>query len=189
MTRLAALALALLTSCGYHLAGSQTSVPSGARTMNVAFRNHTRERGLEVELRRAVEDEVRRHGTLDLVADGGDLLLEGEVRRFTSIPVAFSGADEAVQYQTIIQVRFRLVERGSGRVIHDTPLLQETQDFGAVSGIIIASSPHFQRGTMDPRDLVGLTNVQIGEARRHDALRELITVVARDIYQQSLEGF
>jgi hypothetical protein len=40
-----------------------------------------------------------------------------------------------------------------------------------------------------PRDLVNLTNVQIGEARRHEASRDLIDQAARDVYLQSMEGF
>jgi hypothetical protein len=31
--------------------------------------------------------------------------------------------------------------------------------------------------------------VQLGEARRHQALRDLIDVTARDIYLQTMEGF
>ena len=52
--------------------------------------------------------------------------------------------------------------------------LQASQDFGAVSGVVITSSPHFQRGTIDARDLPNLTNVQLGETRRREALRQLL---------------
>ena len=186
----AVLLLVWVAGCGYGLAGTR-NVPQGARTVRIEpFRNHTREVGLEVRLHRAIEDEFRRHGTLRVVGDGeGDLVLSGDIRRFTSVPVAFSATDEAVQYQGVIQVGMRLVERTSGRVLHETKLLQETQDFGAVGGVVVATSPHFQRGTMDARDLASLSNVQIGEARRRDALRDLIDVVARDIYLQAMEGF
>jgi len=189
MRCLGALACVVLAACGYRIAGTETNAPVGTRTVSVHFRNQTRERGLEVHLRRAVEDEIRRHGTLSIVADGGDVTLEGDVRRFAAIPVAFSGADEAVQYQGIMQVRFRLVEHATGRVLFDSPLVQESQDFGAVSGVVIASSPHFQRGLMDARDLSSMTNVQLGDARRHEAQRDLVETLARDIYQQALEGF
>jgi len=189
MSRFAALALLTLGACGYRVAGTETNVPAGARTVSVNFHNHTREHGLGVRLRRAVEDEIRRHGALSVVEGGGDLVLDGDVRRLTTVPVAFSANDEAVQYQGVMSVRFRLVERATGRVVFDQPFLQETQDFGVVSGVVVASSPHFQRGTMDARDLASLTNVQIGEARRHQAEHDLVDVTARDIYQQALEGF
>jgi hypothetical protein len=191
MRRTALLAALALTGCGYHLAGTGTTVPEGARTIRLElFTNHTRETGLEVRLHRAVEDEFRRQGTLRVVTEGdADLVLSGTIRRFTSIPVAFSATDEAVQYQGIMQVSLRLTERESGHVLFENKLLQESQDFGAVSGVIVSSSPHFQRGTINARDLPDLTNVQIGEARRHEAQGDLIELLARDIYLQAMEGF
>jgi len=189
---LGGLALVGMFGCGYRLAGVGEHVPSTAQTIRIGtFRNHTRENGLEVHLRRALEDEFRRHGALRVVSDEGDadLELSGDIRRFTTQPVAFSATDEAVQYQGIMHVGMRLVERATGRVLHETKLLQETQDFGAVSGVVIASSPHFQRGTIDARDLSTLTNVQLGEARRREALRDLVDLTARDIYLQTMEGF
>ena len=179
-----------LAACGYHLAGTE-NVPATAHTISIRpFRNHTRENGLEVKLQRALEDEFRRRGVLRIVPDPeGDVILSGDIRRFATTPVAFSATDEAVQYQGVITVGVRLVERASGRVLHETKLLQESQDFAAVSGVVITSSPHFQRGTMNARDLTNLNNTQIGEARRHEALRDLIDVVAHDLYLQAMEGF
>jgi len=103
--------------------------------------------------------------------------------------VAFSATDEAVQYQSTITIGMRLVERATGRTIQDTPVLQESQDFGAESGVIISSSPHFQRGTINARDLTDLTNVQLGESRRRAAIRDLLDQLARDVYQHTMEGF
>ena len=195
MRRLSRLAgcLALLgwAGCGYHLAGTGVNVPESARTVRIQpFTNHTRENGLEVRLLRAIEDEFRRRGALRVVVDGdADLVLSGDIRRFWTAPVTFSATDEAVQYQASVQVGMRLVEHATGRVLHETKTLQEAQDFGAVTGVVIASSPHFQRGTMNARDLPNLTSVQITEARRHEALRDLLDVIARDIYVQAMEGF
>ncbi len=191
MRRAALLAVLVLAACGYHLAGTGTTVPDGARTIRIErFTNHTREAGLDVHLNRAVEDEFRRQGTLRVVTEGdADVVLSGTIRRFTSIPVAFSATDEAVQYQGIMSVSLRLTERESGHVLFENKLLQESQDFGAVSGVVISSSPHFQRGTINARDLPDLTNVQIGEARRREAQGDLIELLARDIYLQTMEGF
>lgn len=191
MRRAALLAVLGLAACGYHLSGTGTTVPASARTIRIEpFTNHTRETGLEVRLHRAVEDEFRRQGTLRVVTEGdADLLLSGNIRRFTSVPVAFSATDEAVQYQGIMQVGLRLTESRSGHVLFENKLLQESQDFGAVSGVVISSSPHFQRGTINARDLPNLTNVQIGEARRREAQNDLIELLARDIYLQAMEGF
>ena len=191
MRRAALLAVLVLAACGYHLSGTGTTVPESARTIRIAlFTNHTRETGLEVRLHRAVEDEFRRQGTLRIVTeDDADLVLSGDIRRFTSVPVAFSATDEAVQYQGIMQVSLRLTERESGHLLFENKLLQESQDFGAESGVVVSSSPHFQRGTINARDLPDLPNVQFGEARRREAQNDLIELLARDIYLQTMEGF
>jgi len=182
--------LVLASACGYGLGGGASVLPDTARTVTVQrFKNHTREHGLDVRLQKAIEEEFRRRGVLKIEDQNADLVLTGDIRRFASVPVAFSATDEAVQYQGVLQVSFRLTERGTGRVVTDTPLLQATQDFGAVSGVVVTSSPNFQRGTIDSRDLVNLTNVQIGGARRRDALRGLLDTVAHDVYQRAVEGF
>lgn len=179
-----------VAGCGYGLSTKSADIPEAARSVSIRlFRNHTREHGLDVRLRRAIEEEFRRRGTLRIDDDAGDLVLSGDIRRFASVPVAFSATDEAVQYQGVLQVSFRLTERETGRVVSETPLLQATQDFGSVTGVVITSSPSFQRGTIDSRDLVNLTNVQIGNARRRDALRDLLDSLARDVYLRSVEGF
>src|SRR3989442_882031 len=187
----ALLAVLALAACGYHLAGTGAVVPEGARTIRIElFTNRTHETGLEVRLHRAVEDQFRRQGTLRVATDGdADLVLSGTIRSFTSVPVAFSATDEAVQYQGIMRVGLRLSESASGHVLFANKLLQQSQDFGAVSGVVISSSPHFQRGTINARDLPDLTNVQIGEARRREAQGDLIELLARDIYLQTMEGF
>jgi len=185
------LLLAPLIACGYQLGGTSAAIPAGARTIGIQlFKSHVRETGLEVHLRRAIEEEFRRRGVLRVVTPAeADLVLSGDIRRFTDVPVAFSATDEAVQYQTVVQVGMRLVERATGRVLHETKVLQESQDFGAETAVVITSSPHFQRGTIDGRDLANLTNVQIGEARRQAAATELLDTLARDIYDRAMEGF
>lgn len=192
MTRITWMLLpALLAGCGYHLAGTGTDLPAGARTVSVSlFRNNTREAGLELALRRAIEEEFRRRGPLDVVSESkGDLVVSGTIRRFQTTPVAFTGTSEAVQFQGILQISFRLVERATGKVIYENQLLQESLDFGAVSDVVVTTSPRFQRNTIDARDLVQMTNVQIGETRRRETLGELLEVLARDVYLQSMEGF
>jgi hypothetical protein len=116
-------------------------------------------------------------------------VLSGDIKSVTSVPVAYSGTDEAVQYQGVMQIGARLVERETGHVVYETKLLQETQDFGAVSNVVIQSSPRFQRGTMDARDIAIMNNVQLTDSRRREAMRNLLDHTARDLYLQTAEGF
>jgi hypothetical protein len=182
---------ALVAACGYRLAGAGPDLPASAKTVSISvFRNSTREPGLELALRRAIEEEFRRRGPLEVVSEGkGDLVVSGRIRRFQTTPVAFTGTSEAVQFQGILQVSFRLTERASGNVLYENQLLQESLDFGAVSNVVVTSSPRFQRGTIDSRDLIQMNNVQLTESRRRESLGELVEILARDVYLQSMEGF
>jgi lipopolysaccharide assembly LptE-like protein len=191
MTRLAPVVLLALAGCGYHVSGAALTVPATARTISIKrFANRTREHGLEVSLQRSVEDEFRRRGPLAVELGGdGDVVLSGSIRRFQTIPVLTTGTSEAVQFQGVIQVSFRLTDRATGQLLYENKLLQESLDFGAASGVIVSSSPTFQRGTINARDLANMTNVQVGEARRRDALTGLLDLVATDVYVQSMEGF
>ena len=188
----AALGLAMLgAGCGYHFAGTGPNVPTSARTISIAlFNNRTREKGLDVELQRALEEEFRRRGMLTVVRDtDSDLVLSGTIRRFTTVPVAYSATGEAVAYQGYLQVSLKLTQRVGGHVLYENPELVETLDFGSVTGIVVTASPRFQEGTIDARDLVNMTNVQISEVRRDTSLHELVNLLARDAYLQSVEAF
>jgi hypothetical protein len=187
-----ALAVALLAAgCGYRLAGTGTNVPATARTISIElFRNASREKGLEIELQRAIEQEFRRRGELEVVDAGeGDLVLTGTIRRFWSNPVAFSATLEAVQFQSNLLVSLKLTERASKKVLYSNPALTESTDFGALTGTVVAASPRFQEDTINARDLVDFTNVQIGESRRRAALSLLIEQAARDVYLYTVEAF
>ncbi len=188
---LLALGVALLGGCGYRVAGTGTNVPETARTVSIElFRNSSRERGLEVELQQAIEQEFRRRGTLAVVDEGaGDLVLTGAIRRFWNVPVAFSGTLDAVEFQSNLLVSLKLVERATGRVLYQNAALLESTDFAAQSGTVVTASPRFQDETIDARDLVNFTNVQLGESRRRTALRDLLGQTARDVYLYAMEAF
>jgi hypothetical protein len=185
---LVALALA---GCGYRLAGTGTNVPATARTISIdLFKNGSREKGLEVDLQRAIEEEFRRRGQLVVVDEGeGDLVLSGAIRRFWSIPVAFSATLEAVEFQSNLLVSLRLTERATGRVLYENRALQETTDFGALTGTVVTASPRFQDDPINARDIATFTNVQIGESRRRVALQDLVVQAARDVYLYTVEAF
>ena len=54
---------------------------------------------------------------------------------------------------------------------------------------MVTASPRFQDETLNARDLVNFTNVQIGESRRRTALQDLLGQVARDVYLYAVEAF
>ena len=177
--------------CGYGLSTPGAQLPAGTRSVSIAlFENHTRDRGLEVELRRALEEEFRRRGGLLVVPEpGGDLLVDGSIRRTGDVPVASRGSDEAVAQQQRISVSVRVIQRATGEVVLRAPRVIEVTEFGVEPGAIITTSPRFQSEPVDARDIANLSNVPLGEGRRDTAQRELLQKLAADIYSATVEGF
>lgn len=178
--------------CGYHFPNRSAALPPEARTIAIrVFHNRTQTIGLEAMLHQALEDEFRRHGQLRVVdADGpSDLVLVGTLRSLESVPVGFSSTDQAIQYSSALTLDVRLLRTGQRRPLWEVRRLREAQDFAAVPGVVITSAPDFQRGTLDGRDLRGLTNVQVAETRRQEAVRLLVEQTAREIYTQLMEAF
>ena len=193
MRRRLSLALAVAAvalGCGYRFAGIGSNVPATARTISIPlFDNNTREKGVDVEFQRALEEEFRRRGLLTVVRGGdSDLTLSGNIRRFTTTPVAYSATGEAIEFQGFLSMSIKLTDR-TGHVLYNNDDLTETLDFGSVTGIVVTASPHFQEGTIDARDLVNMTNVQINEVRRQTNLNELVNQMASDVYLQAVEAF
>ncbi|HWP66655.1 MAG TPA: LptE family protein [Candidatus Limnocylindria bacterium] len=183
--------LAAAIGCGYAFSTPGARLPPDTETISIAlFENHTRERGLEVELRRALEEEFRRRGGLRVVPEpGGDVVVDGSIRRIGDTPVASRGSDEAVALQQRISVSVRLVQRATGQVVMRAPRVIEVTEFGVEPGAIITTSPRFQSEPVDARDIANLSNVPLGEGRRATAQRDLLQKLAADIYSATMEGF
>jgi hypothetical protein len=183
--------LAALGACGYRLSTPGAQLPPGTESVSIAlFENHTRDRGLEVDLRRALEEEFRRRGALRVVPEpGGDLRIQGTIRQLGDAPVASRGSDQEVELQQRISVSLRVTERTSGQVVLRAPRLAEVTEFGVEPGAIITTSPRFQSEPVDARDIANLSNVPLGEGRRGSAQRELVQRLAADVYTAIMEGF
>jgi hypothetical protein len=177
--------------CGYGLSTPGARLPEGTHTVAIAlFENHTRSRGLEVELRRALEEEFRSRGGLAVVPEpGGDVVVDGSIRRIGDTPVASRGSDEAVALQQRISVSVRVVQRSTGKVVLRAPRVVEVTEFGVEPGAIITTSPHFQQEPVDARDIANLSNVPLGEGRRDTAQHDLVQKLASDIYSATMEAF
>lgn len=130
---LGALALLILSGCGY---STGYRMPEGVRTVAVPlFRNETfpLRRDVEVEVTRALKQELERRTELRVVADGesADAILEGIVLEFRQGVLA-EGAGDAVQESGIaVRMRIRLVRIRDGAVLVERVI----QDYAAFSNL------------------------------------------------------
>jgi len=193
MRSVAATLLSIAWGCGYGFAGWPAHLPIEAKTIRVErFTNDSEQPGVELVLEQALEEVIRERGLLEVVrGQSGALVLTGDIRVFTSAsrPVAFSATDRAVIYSSSMVLDVWLRER-EGEVLWARRGMIEVSDASVSPTTVVPSSPQFQQGSLNARDVTGLTNIQLAEDRlTQDVVRELVDQMARSIYSQMLEGF
>jgi outer membrane lipopolysaccharide assembly protein LptE/RlpB len=122
MRLLAAAALLLLPSCGYHVAGRADQIPKEVRTIAVLpFFNTTSRYKLDQHLTRALTHEFLSRTRFRVVPEeeDADATLRGGVTNIFVTPIIFDPASgRATSIQVIAQLQVTLTERRTGRVLY-----------------------------------------------------------------------
>jgi outer membrane lipopolysaccharide assembly protein LptE/RlpB len=173
---------ALLSSgCGYHLAGAG-NLPQGVQRVSFAeFENETLEVGAEKEFQWALEREFRNHGGITVTEDG-EGIVNAVLRRLDLRPLSFDRRDQVLEYEVAMVFDISLIHRDSGQVLWQANNVRVTSDYSAIPQVVVTTSPEFQRGSLNPEDLRGLTDVQFSETQRHRAVERLFAAAAREVY-------
>ncbi len=193
MTRwLAATASLVLFGCGYHFPGDAGVLPGGGTRVHVStFTNQSREPGLENSVRDALENEILRRGNFELVSTGeAEVVLEGVIKSLQYRPIAFSNSDEALQYETIMTVSVLLRDPKRKAIVWRVSNLRESDSFGAVPGTVVVQSSQFQeQSTLNAQNLAQLTDVQLSESQKDEAIERVLENMSRDVYNSMTENF
>jgi TolB-like protein len=116
----AAAAAALLSGCGYRLAGTGTFLPKNIRSVAVApFENRSARPEIDIRTTEAVTRELSRRGGFKVVTgtSGADALLEGVVSDFRTTPVQFNDQGRATRLETAVVLRASLREVATGTIL------------------------------------------------------------------------
>ena len=178
--------------CGYHFVGSATAVPGEIRSLSVGpFENRSREFGLDRRLMFALEREFYRRGLLRIVEnpDGGDAVLSGTIRAFTTHPVAFDAQDEALEYEAELTLDAQLKRRSDGAILWKASGMTAIEDYVVAQSVVVPSSSQFQRGTLDLEDLDALTDIQLAETEKRLAIDRLVGAIVVDLHDRLLDDF
>jgi len=106
-------ALALLTGCGYRLAGGNRLLPEHIHTIAIPpFENSTSRSEIEQRITERLLDEFIRRGRYRTQADpaGADAVLEGVVSSFSTQPVQFTARGKATRFEVTIQAKVALTD-------------------------------------------------------------------------------
>ena len=126
-------ACCLLAGCGY---STSTLLRQDIRSISVpVFDNRTWYHGLEVELTRAVVEEVKLHTRLHFAPPGeADSALEGELVSFEQEAPVKTREQDIVLARVTVEVRFRWVDNLTRRDIVPRQSVRETQLYAVPLG-------------------------------------------------------
>jgi len=129
---------ALMYSCGYHLRGTGSSLPSHIKKIQVPmFQNKTSRFELDVKLTRSVIDELVSRGKVEVIDDleSADAVLEGEISSFKVNPIAFSGTATADRYNIIIVARIVLKDLVENQIFFSNPNFVYQKEYEVEEGV------------------------------------------------------
>lgn len=160
----------VLSSCGYHVAGSADLVPKNIHSIAIpAFGNITTRYKLTDHLPEAISHEFIARTRYRIVSDPekADAVLRGSVINYAAYPTLFdqqSGRASGLQVNVTMQINF--IERATGKVIF--------------------SRPNFE---MHQRYEISVTSARAYFEESDAALDRLSRDVARDLVSAILENF
>ena len=109
-------------ACGYRLSGSGKNLPPAAKTIAIPdFKNNTLRFQAEQFITQAIRDEMIRRSHLKLTENvtQADLVLEGKIQSFETIPLSYSDRAAANLYEVRISVDIRLIDQKKSELVFD----------------------------------------------------------------------
>lgn len=174
--------------CGYQFSVGPT-LPQGIQSVSFTeFQNETLEAGVEKEFQWALEREFRNRGGIAVV-EGGEGIVSATLHRFDLRPLSFDHRDQVLEYEVALLFDVAITHRDTGQVLWQASNIRVAEDYSAVPQVVVTTSPEFFRGTLNPEDLAGLTDIQFSEAQRRLALERLFVEAAREVYFRLGENF
>lgn len=162
-------AVALLSSCGYHVGGRADLMPKGIHTISIpSFSTLTTRYKLVDVLPQQIGREFLARTRFRIVNDPSeaDAVLHGSINTVTAVPTVFDPTSgKATSIQITVSATFNLIERTTGRVLYSRV------NFVARQNYEVPVDPHQFFDERDP------------------AFNRLSRDVARDIVSAIVENF
>jgi hypothetical protein len=164
----------LLSACGYTLVGRGTSLPSHINTISIPiFQNKSGEPNIEFEITNRIRDGFIEDGRLKMMGDGdSDLILNGEIIKYSLKPVAFDSKDNTTEYWVEIGVMIKLEDRR-----------RPEQSEGGKNNVIL------QKELYTKWDYKVSQSVTETDIQRLEAIRQAGKKLAQEIVSIVIEGF
>ena len=164
---LSAFNILLLSGCGYHLAGSVSSLPPDVKKIAIPlFSNKTLRPDIENQFTSALLEEFVKGRKVDVVGENNaDAVVVGTITGFETTPISFTKGDVVQEYRVTVRLEVSLVRKADESVIWKDKNIS-----------------YFMEYKNDP-------DVAVSEANRDEAVKKIAIDVSRQLYSNILEGF
>jgi outer membrane lipopolysaccharide assembly protein LptE/RlpB len=130
---LAPLFLALLSGCGYHVAGTHSTLPAGWRTIAIpAFQNDTTRYRIEQKVTEAVIGEFIARTKYRIVQDqqSADAVLHGEIVSVDTTPMLFNSTTGEVTTMLVsVHTKVELLDNQSQKPVYEAKDMVFRQEY------------------------------------------------------------
>lgn len=178
--------------CGYHFASEGDALPASARTIYVEkFANASRFTGVNDQFMRYLKDEIANHKRLTMVDDesDADLIMKGTIVQVDTLPIGFNGALEPTIYQLYIVVEAELIDRRTKKVLWNSGLMSNQQQFPVTAPAVVTTSPYFLQQNLRAQDIANLPDLQVAQTQRSAWNDQMMTQLCQDMYASMANGF
>jgi outer membrane lipopolysaccharide assembly protein LptE/RlpB len=169
--------LLLLSGCGYHLSNTSGLSPAvvGKKIAIPVFANKSYRANVGAILTESLVDETaRRSGGMVTSEEAADLVLNGTVLTYTTLPVSYTALDTVKEYRAVINVEATLTEKNTQKVIWKGTL-SWSQDYPANTTFTLSQS--------------GIDPIALQQNSEEAAIREICNKIALQLYQKISQGF
>lgn len=156
-----------LSACGYHLAGTVSSLPSDVKKIAIPqFSNKTLRPDIENQFTNALLDEFAKGKKVEVVGEGeADAVVKGIITSFETTPISYTGGDVIQEYRVTVKLEVSVVKKIDESVIWRDKNIS-----------------YFTEYKNDP-------DVAVSEGNRDAAIKKIAADVAKQLYSTILEGF
>lgn len=124
------LLLAVLTGCGYHIAGRGGNMPGNVTSMSIPFfKNRIQRPDVETVITTALVDEFVKSGIAKVVQENAEAVLNGAIIGYELNPVSFSNNDVIQEYRLIIKLEISFVRNSDGKILWEDKNFIDYEDF------------------------------------------------------------
>ena len=134
----------LLSSCGYHLAGYGSTLPSHIRAISIpVFKNSSSEPNIQRDATDAIRRAFISDGRLKVTdTSKADLLMRGTLTNYQLRGVSFSSEDSAEEYIVRLGIQVELYDRMKKKIIFNQTFTTQW-DYRSTSSVVDSESEKY----------------------------------------------